>query len=101
MACTGNMDKIVQEARVAVIKEAVRPMGSPYMEVLEQLILDASQAATWKEWALEAMDSHNICEKSALKEPFDPDVAREAIGECLSIQTWPTPRRNDSNNKET
>jgi phosphoribosylformylglycinamidine (FGAM) synthase-like enzyme len=75
----GNMDQMMREVRRSVISESLRRLGSAYVEEFEQMSQELSQAATWQEWALEMLNRYNICEKSALTEEFDPDVAREAL----------------------
>lgn len=75
----GNMEQMMRDVRRAVISESLLRLGPQYVEEFQQLVLEASQAATWQEWTLEMMDKHEVCEKAALKEEFDPDVAREAL----------------------
>jgi phosphoribosylformylglycinamidine (FGAM) synthase-like enzyme len=75
----GNMDQMMREVRRSVISESVQRLGPQYIAEFEQMNQELSQAATWQEWALEMLDRYNICEKSALTEEFDPDVAREAL----------------------
>jgi hypothetical protein len=75
----GSMDQMMRDVRRSVLSESVRRLGSAYIEEFEQLTLEARQAAEWKQWALEFMVKHGICDKSALEEEFDIDQAQEAI----------------------
>lgn len=46
--------------------------------------LDSISVATgWEHWALELMDQYEVCDKSALTEPFDVDEAQEALATCF------------------
>lgn len=38
---------------------------------------------SWEHWALELMDQYEVCDKSALTEPFDVDEAQEALATCF------------------
>jgi hypothetical protein len=75
----GNMDQMMRDVRRSVLGESIRRLGPVYIEEFEQLTLEARQAAEWKQWALELMAKHGICDKSALEEDFDIDQAQEAI----------------------
>lgn len=75
-------DKLMRDVTISVIGESIRQFGSKYIRAFEYLKQQAVTAKEWQLWALCLMDEHNICEKSALDEEFDVDVAQETIATC-------------------